>query len=42
MSTMQSQVLKGRALYDFDGDVTMSELQFSAGDEVRVIRQVKR
>ena len=37
---MAAEPLRGRAIYDFDGDATQNELSFKAGDEVLIFRQV--
>jgi hypothetical protein len=35
-----TEQLRGRALYDFDGDESQNELKFKAGEEIVVLRQV--
>ena len=32
--------MKGKALYDFQGDASLNELSFKTGDEIIVLRQV--
>jgi hypothetical protein len=37
---MMAGEIRGRAIYDFEGDASQGELSFKAGDEIVVFRQV--